>query len=167
MPKHVYVIFDGDEDKWAYGYMKGWHKNTSVDFDFEDAHDLDTMTARASGEAYVKLRLKQRMTNSTAVVILTGEKTKNLYKFVRWELELALDLGIPIIAVNLNGKKVLDTELCPPIIREACAVHVPFKANVIMHALRSWPSQFRSLDAFEKGKGSRHYSEDVYAKLGL
>ena len=26
-----YVIFDGDNDKWAYGYMKGWKQNDRVD----------------------------------------------------------------------------------------------------------------------------------------
>ena len=25
-----YVIFDGDNDKWAYGYMKGWKQNDRV-----------------------------------------------------------------------------------------------------------------------------------------
>lgn len=41
----VYVAFDGDNDKWAYGFMKGWKTNDRVDFDFEDAHDLDEMTS--------------------------------------------------------------------------------------------------------------------------
>jgi hypothetical protein len=82
MPRHIYVIFDGDEYKWAYGYMKGWHTNTNVDFDFEDAHDLDTMTGRSSKEAYVKFRLKERMGESSVVVVLVGAKTKNLYRFV-------------------------------------------------------------------------------------
>ena len=36
------------------------------------------------------------MKNASAVVVLVGEKTKNLYKYVRWELELALELGLPI-----------------------------------------------------------------------
>ena len=52
----VYVAFDGDNDKWAYGFMKGWKTNDRVDFDFEDAHDLDEMTSRAQNEAYVKAR---------------------------------------------------------------------------------------------------------------
>src|ERR1700730_6841568 len=43
----TYVVFDGDNDKWAYAYMKGWKINDRIDFDFRDAHDLDTMTGRA------------------------------------------------------------------------------------------------------------------------
>src|SRR4051812_39799861 len=101
----IYVAFDGDEDKWAYGFMKGWKTNDRVDFAFEDAHELDTMTARAQGEAYVKARLRERMKASEALVVIVGEKTKNLYKFVRWEIEFALELGLPIIVANLNNKK--------------------------------------------------------------
>jgi hypothetical protein len=52
-----YVIFDGDEDKWAYTRMKGWNALENIDFEFGDAHDLDTMTSRAQGEEYVKSRL--------------------------------------------------------------------------------------------------------------
>jgi hypothetical protein len=123
----VYVAFDGDKDKWAYAFIKGWKTNDRVDFDFEDAHDLDEMTTRAQNEAYVKSKLKERMKNSEALVVIIGEKTKNLYKFVRWEIELAIELGLPIIVANLNNKTRLDVDLCPAILRDACAVHIPFK----------------------------------------
>jgi hypothetical protein len=96
----TYVIFDGDEDKWAYAFMKGWNKNENIDFDFRDAHDLDSMTGRAQDERYVKGILRQRMQQSSAVVLLLGEKTNRLHQFVRWELELALELGLPIIVAN-------------------------------------------------------------------
>jgi hypothetical protein len=43
----AYVVFDGDNDKWAYAFMKGWKENRSIDFDYQDAHDLDGMTGRA------------------------------------------------------------------------------------------------------------------------
>src|SRR5580698_3053580 len=113
MDKHrAYVIFDGDKDKWAYAYMKGWDKNTNVDFDFSDAHDLDEMTSRAANETYVKARLKERMANASVVILIVGEKTKNLYKFVRWEIDRALESQLPIIVVNLNGAKSVDKELC-------------------------------------------------------
>lgn len=60
------------------------------------------MTSRAQNEDYVKSKLRDRMRQSTAVMVLIGNSTKNLFRFVRWELELALTLGLPIIAVNLN-----------------------------------------------------------------
>jgi len=66
----VYVAFDGGKDKWAYAYMKGWKTNQRVDFDFEDAHDLDAMTGRAQNEQYVKSMLKERMKQSEALVVI-------------------------------------------------------------------------------------------------
>ena len=131
-----YVIFDGDNDKWAYGYMKGWKQNDRVDFDFRDAHDLDSMTGRAQDEAYVKSNLRERMKRSKAVIVLIGEKTKNLYKYVRWEVDLAIELDLPIIAVNLNKKNRQDAVRCPAIIRDnPRVVHIPFSMEAIKHAL--------------------------------
>jgi MTH538 TIR-like domain (DUF1863) len=72
----TYVVFDGDEDKWAYAYMKGWKTNEKVNFDFRDAHDLDSMTALAQNEQYVKGKLRERMANSAAVVVILGKKTR-------------------------------------------------------------------------------------------
>jgi hypothetical protein len=164
----VYVAFDGDNDKWAYAFMKGWKTNDKVDFDFEDAHDLDTMTARAQGEAYVKAKLKERLKNSGSLVVIVGDKTKNLFKFVRWEIETAIEIGLPIIVTNLNHKTQKDDDLCPPILRDVCAIHIPFKKDAIKHALATWPNGYWGLSAEEKTKGSRYYdSPEWYKGMGL
>lgn len=163
----TYVIFDGDEDNWAYRFMRGWKANENVEFDFRDAHDIGSMTSRAENEDYVKRQLRDRMSKSSAVVLLVGEKTKNLYKYVRWELELALDLGFPIIVVNLNDKRRMDPERCPAIVRDACAVHIPFKMRAIKHALDNWTGEFRRLDTKAKSAGARHYNDDTYRNMGL
>jgi hypothetical protein len=138
--------------------MKGWKTNNRVDFNFEDAHDLDSMTSRAQDEYYVKSKLRERMNNSDAFVLIVGAKTKNLYKFVRWEIDLAQEFGLPIIVTNLNNLNGLDDNLCPAILRSACAVHVPFKKDAIKHALDQWPSEFRRLDARAKSSGWRYYN---------
>ena len=153
----AYVIFDGDNDKWAYAYMNGWKANNNIDFDYPNAHDLDSMTSRAQGEQYVKSKLRERMKNSSAVIVLVGEKTKNLYKYVRWELELALELGLPIIVANLNKSNRKDDNRCPPIIRNACAVHIPYTLDALKHAMAKWPAELRGLSAADKGGGARYY----------
>ena len=63
----TYVIFDGDKDRYAYAFIKGWKINERVEFDFRDAHDIGTMTARAQDEAYVKPELRKRMEASNQV----------------------------------------------------------------------------------------------------
>lgn len=44
----TYVIFDGDNDMWAYAFMKGWKTNDRIDFDFYDAHDIRPLTSKAT-----------------------------------------------------------------------------------------------------------------------
>ena len=84
----TYVIFDGDNDRYAYAFMKGWKVNDRVEFDFRDAHDLGSMTGQ--DETYVKSELRKRTEASDQVLVLVGENTKYLNKFVGWEIELAL-----------------------------------------------------------------------------
>jgi hypothetical protein len=44
---------------------------------------------------------------------------------------------------------------------------VPFKMAAIKGALNGWPAEFRKLNTFDKDKGARHYSADVYSSWGL
>lgn len=98
----TYVVFDADKDMWAYGYMLGWKANKNIPFDFRNAHELKPLREDAILEATIKKRLRERFEVTKQVIVLIGESTKNLYRFVRWEIETALDLDLPIIAVNLT-----------------------------------------------------------------
>ncbi len=83
----TYVIFDGDKDMWAYRFMRGWKAIEHLDFDFQDAHDIKPLTDYASEETF-KRRLRERFSSAKQVIVLVGENTKNLYRFVRWEIEV-------------------------------------------------------------------------------
>jgi len=161
----TYVIFDGDNDKWAYAFMKGWKSNENVDFNFHDAHETGTLTANAQNEQYVKTALRERFESAKQVVCLVGESTKNLYKFVRWELDTAIGLDLPIIAVNLNKKRQMDPERCPAIIRDSYTLHVSFNAAIVQYALDNFPDEYRRRD--KSATGPRFYNDSVYTKLGL
>ena len=78
------------------------------------------------------------MLNTKVFIVLIGQSTQYLYKFVRWEMEQALRLDIPIIAVNLNGKRQKDDNRCPPIIRDELAIHISFNARIVQYALANW-----------------------------
>ena len=98
----VYVAFDGDNDMTYYNMLKAWNANDNVDFTFYDAHFINT-ARDTSLEASIKSQLRIRLQNTKVLILLIGEHTRYLYKFVRWELETALRMDIPIIAVNLNA----------------------------------------------------------------
>jgi hypothetical protein len=144
--------------------MKGWNQREHIDFDFYDAHDIQPLTDRASEET-VKARLRERLGNTKQAIVLIGENTQNLYKFVRWEIEICQKLDVPIIAVNLNGSRRIDPERCPPILRGNYVVHVPFKAKIIQYALDNFPEEYQSRRAIDAG--DRYYNDDVYRKLGI
>lgn len=159
----TYIIFDGDEDMWAYAYMKGWKVNENIDFDFHNAHDLNTIT-NLSQEENTKKKLRQRLSNAKQAIVLVGEKTKNLYRFVRWEIEVCQSLGIPIVVVNLNNKRGYDPDRCPPILKNADALHVAFKMKIIKHALDNFCPNYANF----AGKGNNwKYNDDIYKGLGL
>ena len=75
----TYIVFDGDNDMWAYGYMTGWKVSKHIDFDFHDAHDLKPLTDRAS-EGTVRQRLRERFLTAKHVIVLVGEQTRRLYR---------------------------------------------------------------------------------------
>lgn len=160
----TYVIFDGDEDMWAYAYMLGWTNSDHIDFNFYNAHDIRPL-AGTSSETAVKSALKQRLANTKQAIVIVGEKTKNLYRFVRWEIEMCLNLGIPIVVVNLNGMRKMDAERCPPILKGTCSLHVPFKAKAVQRALDDFCDNFRKHK--ESGLTDAEFKPHVYSELGL
>jgi len=163
----TYVIFDGDNDGWAYQYIRGWAANRRLGFAFENSHDLDNMTSAAANEEYVKRRLRARMEGSTLAMVLVGEKTKNLYRYVRWEIEVALKLGVPIVVVNLNKRRDIDDDRLPPILRGICALHIAYRYRAIKHAINTWANASSRFDAATRAQGGRVYSADTYRELGL
>lgn len=159
----TYVIFDGDNDMWAYGYMKGWKKNQNINFNFHDAHNLNTITGQSS-EENTKRKLRTRLSNTKQAIVLIGESTRYLYKFVRWEIEIAQNLNLPIVAVNLNGKRHYDDQCCPAILNRADAIHVSFKLAIIKFALDNFCPYYGNY----YGKSVNYYYYDhVYQGLGL
>lgn len=138
----VYTIFDADNDMNWYKTLKMWEANDKFEFSFNNAHDLNSI--RVMTEENIKRNLRERMSNTKVALVLVGEKTKNLFKFVRWEMEVALKKDVPIIAVNLNKVNGIDTSLCPPILRDEPVVHIPFTQAAMVHALKNWPGYYHN-----------------------
>lgn len=159
----TYVIFDGDSDIWAYGRMRGWNTLQNMEFDFHDAHDINALRD-GSSEDTVKRKLRERLAYAKQAIILIGENTKNLYRYVRWEIECCIEMGIPIIAVNLNGRRIMDDNLCPPILKNKSAIHVAFKMKIIQHAMDDFCENFYK---YANTKDNYRYPDNTYIQLGI
>jgi hypothetical protein len=161
----TYVCFDGDSDIHYYRLMQAWHQNDHTPFSFFNAHDLN-YARDSSQEQSIKSQLRERFRNSSVFVVLIGANTRYLHKFVRWEMEQALALDLPIIAVNLNGLRAQDSDRCPPVIRDALAIHISFNAKIMQYALEDWPSQHRACK-LRGSTGPYYYNSETYTRMGI
>ena len=151
----TYICFDADTDMWAYARMKGWKALDNIDFDFDNSHELNNLRD-SSTEQTIKTKLRERLKHTKIMLVLVGENTKNLHKFVRWEQEVALNMGIPIVAVYLNGSKARDLNTCPPIIRDELVLHIPFKLATCRWAIDNW-----------SGISAKYFKEDLTGPYNL
>lgn len=167
----TYVAFDGDKDINYYRTMQMWRKSDNNKFNFYDSHDLNNALDTSSEET-IKQRLRERLANSKSFILLVGEGTRYLYKFVRWEIEQAINLDLPVIIVNLpktvgsEGKRSIDYERCPKIAKNTLAVHVSFRAKILQYALENWPNSYEKHSQRDES-GPYYYKDRVYQKLNL
>ena len=89
--------------------------------------------------------------------ILIGQDTRSKHKYVRWEMEVALEKSCRIIGINLNGSRFMEDTTCPPIIKNVGAIFVPFSPKIVAHALANWTM---------KTKDNWNYKPEFYQQLG-
>lgn len=160
----TYVCFDGDNDMSYYRLMTAWKANDNSDFNFHNAHDLN-IARDTSQEESIKRQLRERFANSKLLIVLIGGNTKLLRKFVKWEMEVALRLGLPIVGVNLNGERQR-TDLCPAAIQDELVIYIPFQQKIIQYAMDNWPERYTQRKT-AGDTGPFYYNDSVYTKLGL
>jgi len=160
----TYVCFDGDSDMREYRLMCAWAANENASFKFHNAHDLNTARDDSLPES-IKAQLRLRLDNTKLMLVLIGEKTKSLRKFIPWELEQAAARNIPLIGINLNGARQKDS-LCPAGLANTLAVFVSFKQKIIEHAIDDWPGEHELYRSQQKSSDYR-YVDAVYANLGI
>lgn len=161
----TYICFDAGSDIGYYRLMQAWKASDNTSFNFYNAHDLNVIRSWSTEET-IKRNLRERLNNSKNFIVLIGEKTKNLFKYVRWEIELACEMQLPIISVNLNKNLQFDKALCPPILHNQLAIHVGFYQRIIEHALSHWKNQHREL-LLKGDERPYFYSSEQYQKLGI
>jgi len=160
----VYVSMDADNDLHYYRLMQAWKQSDRTTFNFHDAHDLNTIFDKS--EASIKAGLQERFRNTKVFVLLVGEHTRYLYKFVRWEINQALKRNLPCIIVNLSGKRQQDSDRCPAVIRDRLAIHISYNPKIMEYALENWPQSHISKSASNVDE-AYHYKTSVYQGLGL
>jgi hypothetical protein len=161
----IYVGFDADEDIHIYRLLQAWDAHDRFDLDLPNAHEL-TNIWHGSSEETIKRHLRERMDNAKMFVLLVGEKTHGLRKYVPYEIGLAVKADIPIVVVNLNKKRVYDSARTPASIDTELAIHIGFYHKVLKYALEHWPAIH--LNHRSKGEtGPWYYKPETYSSLGI
>jgi MTH538 TIR-like domain (DUF1863) len=162
----LYIAFDGDEDMEYYRTLQMWKANQYIDFDFYNAHDLNTARDTSLPDS-IKAQLRDRMVNSKVVLLLVGQRTKFLRLFVPYEVKLARRLDIPVVVANLNKKRGYDANRCPSAVTDnpVSTVHVSFESRIIKHALNYFPNEYRSMKLAPSS--TLEYPASDYRQVGL
>jgi hypothetical protein len=151
----------------SYWMMAAWRRNKHIEFDFHDAHDINTALDTSQPET-IRRRLRERLANTKQVVLLVGDETRAVAarasRFLYYEVEVINRLGLPVVFANLNGSRVVETRRLPQLLTTPYTVSVSFQPAIIRHALDNFPEEYgrNSTKA-----GPYQYPSQAYDKLGL
>lgn len=133
----MYVAFDGDKDMKYYNTLKMWSDNNRIDFSLNNAHDLKQARDTSLPES-IKRSLRDRIRASKMMILIVGKETHHHTKFVKYEVEYAQSLKMPIILVVVNGGILPRSWFA-----NYPAIKVPFKLDRINFALAHWPKKLQ------------------------
>lgn len=163
----TFVSF-ASENLGAYRLMQAWKANKHIDFDFYDAHDLNTARDTSSRQT-IERRLTERLANTKQVVMLIGNQTKvkadDGISFVHHEVTVIKKLGLPIIFVNLNQSRIAQVNRLPTALKELYTISVSFQPKIIKYALDDFIAKYPA--NLKIKVGPHHYVASVYSKLGI
>lgn len=163
----TFVSF-ASEDIQMYWMMKAWRKNQNIEFSFHDAHDLNTALDTSQPDT-IRRRLRERLANTKQVVLLVGDKTRavaaNPGRFLFYEVETIDRLDLPVVFVNLNQSRVVQSGRLPAKLASRYSVSVSYQPAIIRYALDEFVAEYpmRSKTTPEP----HHYRPTVYTQLGL
>lgn len=138
-----------------YRLMQAWKEHEHIDFNFADCQLASEVNSE--NEQYIKRKCRERIGMAGTFAVLIGKDTRSKHKYVRWEIEVALEKNCRVIGINLNGSRRVDSLLCPPIMRDVGAIFVPFSAKIIAYALQNY---------VKKPNDDYYYKDHVYEGLG-
>lgn len=163
----TYVAF-ASEDIDYYRLMTAWNKNEHIEFDFFNAHDINTARDSSMDET-IRRRLRERLANAKQAILLGSadarRKGGDPATFLGYEVQVLLSLKIPIVIANMNGsREVVRANIPQPVLdSDLYTVSVSYQPLIIKYALDTYVPRFAS----SVKQGPHQYPATTYASLGL
>lgn len=163
----TFVSF-ASEDLGHYNLMRAWRSNENIDFDFHDAHDLNTALDTSQPDT-IRRRLRERLANTKQVVLLVGDDTRAVAarqsRFLFYEVEVIKRLELPVVFANLNRSRDAEDARLPRELLTEYTLSVSFQPTIIKKALDDWVERYP--EGRKTKSGPHFYKARVYQALGL
>jgi antiphage defense system Thoeris ThsB-like protein len=167
----TFVSF-ASEDLAQYRLMTAWKANDNIDFNFHDAHDVNTALDTSQPDT-IRRRLRERLANTKQVVLLVGDRTRSkagdINSFIYYEVDVIAHLGLPVVFANLNGARTAEKSRIPRELLTPYTISVSFQPAIIKYALDYFPTQYEANRKVTSGQktGPYHYKASGYKDLGI
>ena len=110
----TYVAFDGEGeqnptkgDLRYLGVLRAWQSNENIDFNYVDSHKKTYQVKDTSSESTLKLRLRERMSNSKNMLVVVSPETNYDRGLLNWEVETAInDYKLPVVVAYTGYVKI-------------------------------------------------------------
>ena len=161
----TFVSF-ASEDIHFYRLMQAWRNNRNIQFDFHNAHDLNTARDTSQPET-IRKRLRERLANTKQIVLLVGDNTRVVAgrptRFLYYEVEVIRELDLPVVFANLNGSRKVQISRLPTALAELYTMSVSFGPAAIRFALDDFVATY-STDRVTR-RGPHRYTPAAYFTL--
>ncbi|WP_083970886.1 TIR domain-containing protein [Actinoplanes awajinensis] len=166
----TYVAF-ASEDLHYYRLMTAWRDNEHIKFDLLDAHSINTALDTSQPDT-IRRRLRERLANTKQAVVLISDTTKpkaaRSNSFLYYEIEVIARLNLPVVFVNLNGSRRVQSAKIPTTLVSQYSASVSFQPKIVQYALDEHVEDFyANLAARVPKTGAFYYEATIYEKLGL
>lgn len=149
----TFVSF-ASEDIRFYRLMQAWRRNQNIEFDFHDAHDLNTARDTSRPDT-IRTRLRERLANTKQVVLLVGDGTRAVAsrptRFLYYEVEIIRQLDLPVIFANLDGSRKVQKSRLPTALADKYTMSVSFGPATIGFALDDFAATYSTNRATRRG----------------
>lgn len=162
---NIYVAIDASNDLKYYEQFKSLLRSNDEPYNIFDSVDYFKELDKTPDDV-LKFKIQKNLERADIVIVLLTKTYKSMRKFSKWQLEHAINIGKPIIAVNPNRIRSVDYDVCPTILKTHLSLHIPYDLRAIEVAVKNWPTSHNEHMKNEKEQRKIYkYAESVYKQI--
>ena len=162
---NIYVAIDANNDIKYYEAFKNMLFQNGDNYNLFDGIEYFKELDKTPDDM-LKFKIQKNLERADVVVVLLTKTLKSMRKFSKWQVEHAVNTGLPIIAVNPNRIRSADFDVCPTILKTHLSLHIPYDANAFKVAVMNWPASHAEHMKNEKEQRKIYkYAESVYQQI--